>query len=100
MAAKTLRTFLTKDDIRLEVLGAVPGNSLACMVVWPCMGGAVQMYRVPVENFTDRGIACILYNPRGHGRSGGEMEIRSALSDLAEIIQTHIPSKTPCHRRS
>ena len=95
MAAKTLRTFLTKDDIRLEVLGAVPGNSLACMVVWPCMGGAVQMYRVPVENFTDRGIACILYNPRGHGRSGGEMEIRSALSDLEEIIQTHIPSKTP-----
>ena len=79
----------------MEVLGAVPENPKACLVVWPCMGGAVQMYRMPVENFTDQGLACILYNPRGHGRSEGEMEIHAMTSDLNEIIQTCVPQATP-----
>ncbi|MEE9910818.1 MAG: alpha/beta fold hydrolase [Deltaproteobacteria bacterium] len=73
----------------------MPQNPKACLIVWPCMGGAVQMYRTPVENFTDRGVACILYNPRGHGRSEGEMEIHAMTRDLNEIIQTHVPRATP-----
>ena len=79
----------------MEVLGAVPENPKACLIVWPCMGGAVQMYRTPVESFTAQGLACILYNPRGHGRSEGEMEIQAMTSDLNEIIQTCVPRATP-----
>ena len=92
---KTFRTFLTGDGVQLEVLGAVPENPGACLIVWPCMGGAVQMYRVPVEKFTARGCACILYNPRGHGRSEGQMEIGTALSDLDEIIRGNVGTETP-----
>jgi pimeloyl-ACP methyl ester carboxylesterase len=95
MTANTLKTFLTGDGVRLEVLGAVPENAKACLIVWPCMGGAVQMYRVPVEKFTAHGCACILYNPRGHGRSEGQMEIGTALSDLEEILQKYISPATP-----
>ena len=95
MVANTLKTFLTGDGIRLEVLGAVPENPKACLIVWPCMGGAVQMYRVPVEKFTVNGCACILYNPRGHGRSDGEMEIQAMSNDLEEIIRAYVPSATP-----
>lgn len=95
MAVNTLQKFLTGDGVRLEILGAVPENAGACLIVWPCMGGAVQMYRVPVETFTSRGCACILYNPRGHGRSEGEMEIQAMSRDLDEIIRMSVPSKTP-----
>lgn len=95
MAANTLKTYLTRDGIRLDVLGVVPENPRACLIVWPCMGGAVQMYRVPVEQFTAQDCACILYNPGGHGRSEGEMEIQAALRDLDDIIQTAVPSATP-----
>ena len=95
MTVKTLQTFLTKNGVRLEVLGAVPEHARACLVVWPCMGGAVQMYRVPVEKFAAFGCACILYNPRGHGRSEGQMEMQAALSDLDEIIQAYVSLATP-----
>lgn len=95
MTTKTLKTFLTRDGIRLEVLGAVPENPKACLIVWPCMGGAVQMYQVPVDKFTAHGCACILYNPRGHGHSEGEMEIQAMSNDLEEIIQACVPSETP-----
>jgi len=86
---------MTGDGVRLEILGAVPEKAGACLIVWPCMGGAVQMYRVPVKDFTDHGCACILYNPRGHGRSEGELEIQAALNDLDEIIRVHIPAAIP-----
>lgn len=89
------KTYLTHAGIQLEVLCTVPENPKASMVLWPCMGGVVQMYRVPVDSFTAQDCACILYNPRGHGRSGGGMEIQAALSDLEEIMQAHIPSATP-----
>jgi len=95
MAAKTLKTFLIRDGILLEILATVPENPKTCLVVWPCMGGVVQMYRVPVENFTAHDCACILYNPRGHGRSGGEMEIQAMSNDLEEIIRACVPSETP-----
>ena len=95
MAVNTLRSFRTSDGVQLEVLGSLPENARGCLIVWPCMGGAVQMYRVPVENFTARECTCILYNPRGHGRSEGELEIQSALNDLDEIIRTYVPLSTP-----
>lgn len=95
MAANILQTFLTEDGVRLEVLGVVPENPKVCLILWPCMGGAVQMYRMPVEEFTAHGCACVLYNPRAHGLSEGELEIQAALSDLERIIQTQIPSSTP-----
>jgi pimeloyl-ACP methyl ester carboxylesterase len=90
-----LQTFLTKAGVRLDVLGAVVENARACLVVWPCMGGAVQMYRVPVEKFTARGCSCILYNPCGHGNSEGEMEIPAALGDLEEILRAYVHLETP-----
>ncbi|HOO34526.1 MAG TPA: alpha/beta fold hydrolase [Smithella sp.] len=95
MVVKTIRKFMTKDGVRLDISGAVPENARTCLIVWPCMGGAVQMYRVPVEKFTDQGCACILYNPRGHGRSEGELEIQTALNDLDEILQENVPSAIP-----
>ncbi len=95
MTVETFKTFLTGGGVQLEVLGAVPENAGACLIVWPCMGGAVQMYRVPVEKFTAGRCACILYNPRGHGRSGGQMEIETALSDLEEILQKHVSPEIP-----
>ncbi len=95
MSLTKLKTFLTSDGVQLEVLGSVPENAGACLIVWPCMGGAVQMYRVPVEKFAAAGVACILYNPRGHGRSGGQMEIETALSDLEEILHKHISPEIP-----
>jgi hypothetical protein len=38
MTANTLKTFLTGDGVRLEVLGAVPENAKACLIVWPLHG--------------------------------------------------------------
>lgn len=95
MTAHTTRTFLAGDGVRLEILGVIPENPKACLILWPCMGGAFQMYRMPVEEFTAHGCACILYNPRGHGHSEGDMEIQAALGDLDEIIRTHLSSSTP-----
>ena len=73
----------------------MPERPRACVVVWPCMGGAVQMYRMPVERFTAAGCACVLYNPRGHGRSAGAMEIPESLADLEEILVSCIPADIP-----
>jgi len=89
------KSFSLRNGLELEVLTAVPERPRTCVVVWPCMGGAVQMYRMPVERFTMAGCACVLYNPRGHGRSAGGMEIPEALADLEEVLASRIPADIP-----
>ena len=40
------------------------------------------MYRFPSEDFNARGYSVVLFNPRGHGDSGGQMSIQNAVKDL------------------
>lgn len=87
--------FLTNDGTRLEVFCSVPEKAKACLVVWPCMGGVVQMYKAPVDALMAQGCACVLYNPRGHGTSGKSLEIQASLNDLEEILQRCIPDGLP-----
>lgn len=89
------KSFRSRGGFELEVLTEIPENPRFCAILWPCMGGAVQMYRLPVDRFIAEECACIQYNPGGHGRSGGNMEIHNALADLDEILSTCISSNIP-----
>jgi pimeloyl-ACP methyl ester carboxylesterase len=93
--------FQSHSGFKLDVKISVPENPASALAVWPCMGGAVQMYRLPVDRFNSIGCACIQYNPRGHGRSDGEMAIEESFTDLDDILSENIPSGIPlimvCH---
>lgn len=95
MAACRSKIFPLDNGLELDVRVDIPEKPRFCVVVWPCMGGAAQMYKMPVERFVKSGSACILYNPRGHGKSAGEMEIPNALADLKIILDRFIPPEIP-----
>lgn len=95
MAAYRSKNFKLENGMELDALINIPEKPRYCVVVWPCMGGAVQMYKMPVERFVEFGAACILYNPRGHGKSAGEMDIPNALADLKIILDRFIPAELP-----
>ena len=88
-------TITLKDGLRLDTILSIPDNQRACLVAAPCMGGSVHMYRPPLERINEAGCGCILYNPRGHGASEGEMVIDDALGDLDDIITRFVPADVP-----
>ncbi len=95
MVAFQSKIFKLENGMELDTLINIPEKLCYCIVVWPCMGGAVQMYKMPVKRFMESGAACILYNPCGHGKSAGEMDIPKAISDLKIILDRIIPAELP-----
>jgi len=82
----TENIFKSFDGTGIEAELYRAGHQRGCVVFWPCMGGAFGMYRFPAGDFTERGYSVVLYNPRGHGASGGQMSIQTALKDLDFFI--------------
>ncbi len=79
--------FNTRDNIPLEIEYHPAENPRTCLVVWPCMAGSYRMYRTPVKSFTDKNISVLLYNPRAHGESGGQLTRTSSPDDLEYILE-------------
>lgn len=88
-------TFIAPDNTSIEIELHRSPDERCCLVVIPCMGGSFRMYRAPVGEFTSRGISLLLYNPRGHGLSGGDFSLQSAMDDLAVFIEDCLQSDTP-----
>ncbi len=78
--------FLSFDGTKIEADVLAANKPRAGVLFWPCMGGSFQMYRFPREEFLRRGISVVLFNPRGHGASGGQMEISLALRDVDHLL--------------
>lgn len=79
--------YKTPDDINIELIVEEAENPKGIVLVWPCSMGDVRMYRTPTDTFSDKGYTSILYNPRGHGNSGGQFEIQNAINDFQSFIK-------------
>lgn len=87
--------YKTTDDVEVELIIENAENPEAVSVIWPCTMGDVRMYRVPTEAFAEKGHSTIQYNPRGHGNSGGQFNIRDAVADLLSFITDFNKAKLP-----
>ncbi len=87
--------FKTPDNVTIELIVEKVENPEGIFVVWPCTMGDVRMYRMPTEIFAEKGYTCILYNPRGHGGSGGQFSIHDAINDLELFINGFNNEKLP-----
>lgn len=85
----------TGDGIKLEIVCERADHEKAILLVWPCTGGAFQMYRTPVSSFIYNNISVIQFNPPGHGRSEGQMNYEKAMQYFKEYIKQTIPASTP-----
>jgi len=94
---KNISSFKTSDGMSVEVFASFVANPRATIVVWPCMGGSVLMYRCPVERFTSGGCSVILFNPRGHGASGGQFVPELAARDLHEFLSRYKTDLSPLY---
>lgn len=81
--------FTTSDGTQLDIKSDLVPHSRAALVVWPCMTGITAMYRTPVKDFNSAGISTVQFNPRGHGRSGGQFDVEQCISDLHEYMDSH-----------
>lgn len=84
--------YRARDGIVLEIAHHRAPREKKVLIVWPCTGGAFQMYRAPVSSFTERGISVVLFNPPGHGSSGGERNYKAAIHYLTEYLHEHVDS--------
>ncbi len=89
--------FFTSDETDIEVIADYIENPIATLVIWPCMGGSVLMYRCPVEQFNKAGISVIRFNPRGHGNSSGQFVPEAAIADLNEFIGVNKRDDSPIY---
>lgn len=78
--------FKTDDSIKIELIIEKAENPKNLILVWPCTMGDVRMYKTPAGAFAEKGFTSILYNPRGHGNSGGQFDIHDAINDLETFI--------------
>ncbi len=76
----------TNDNVDIELIIEKCEETKGIIVVWPCTMGDVRMYRMPQELFASKGYSSILFNPRGHGNSGGQVDIRECINDLESFI--------------
>lgn len=94
---KSISTFKTSDGTEIEVFGSFVENPRVTVLVWPCMGGSVLMYRCPVERFTSAGCSVILFNPRGHGASRGQFVPEVVIDDLIEYLAEYKKDSSPLY---
>ena len=87
--------FKTPDNVNIELIVEKAEKPEGIFVVWPCTMGDVRMYRMPTETFAEKGYTCILFNPRGHGGSGGQFCIHDAINDLELFISWFNKEKVP-----
>lgn len=85
----------TSDEVDIELIIEKAETPKGIVLIWPCTMGDVRMYRTPTVEFADKGYTSILYNPRGHGNSGGQFEIEKAINDfqvfITEFNKTNLP---------
>jgi len=74
----------TKIDIKENI---IPGHR-SILVLWPCMTGSTNMYRLPAAEFNNAGISVIQFNPRGHADSGGQFDLQLCIRDIHEYIDS------------
>ncbi len=85
----------TNDQVNIELIIDRCEEPKGIIVVWPCTMGDVRMYRVPQDHFNKKGYSSILFNPRGHGNSGGLFDIRECINDLESFIYKFNTKKLP-----
>ncbi len=88
-------SFLTGDGTSLEILQSPVEEPRATLLMWPCMGGSVRMYRCPVDLFNKAGVSVIQFNPRGHGESGGQFVPEDAIADLGDYLFSRKRDSSP-----
>lgn len=77
-------TFLALDGTPLEIrfLNSLPTKGI--IVFWPCTSGDAgsKLYQIPQAELINKGFGLVLYNPRGHGKSGGDNHLYQGAQDL------------------
>lgn len=87
--------FNASDSTFIDIKTDLVPHHRGILVVWPCMTGITAMYRLPVKEFNSSGISTVQYNPRGHGRSGGQFDVGQCIADLHEYINSLKMHDTP-----
>jgi len=87
--------YISFDSTEIEIMYAKASSQTGCLVIWPCTGGAYQMYHLPVEKFLHHGISVIQFNPRGHGGSAGQMDYGKSIKDLLLFLKEHHDDTIP-----
>ena len=87
--------FNTPDNTTIELIVEKAEQPDGIVLVWPCTMGDVRMYRMPTKAFAQKGYTCVLYNPRGHGGSGGQFTIPDGVNDLEFIMNDFNNDRLP-----
>ncbi|HPS59340.1 MAG TPA: alpha/beta fold hydrolase [Spirochaetota bacterium] len=87
--------FTAPDGTLIDIKTDLVPHHRAVLVVWPCMIGSTAMYRLPVKDFNSSGISTVQFNPRGHGRSGGQFDVEQSISDLQAYLDSLKLQDTP-----
>lgn len=80
--------FAASDDVQIDIRDSIVPEHRALLVLWPCMTGNTDMYRLPVEQFNRKGISIAQFNPRGHAFSGGQFDLELCIADFDEYLQS------------
>ncbi len=80
--------FTASDGIQIDIRENPAPVQKAILVLWPCMTGNTDMYRLPVGDFNIAGISVVQFNPRGHAGSGGQFDLTRCIDDLNEYLES------------
>jgi pimeloyl-ACP methyl ester carboxylesterase len=86
--------FVTRDGVPLQVAHYRAAEPRAALVLFPtAMGNACSgAYELPRLALLERGCSCVLYNPRGHGKSRGLWSVGSCAADFLDWLGTNAPA--------
>lgn len=80
----TANCFLAQDGTLLEVCFVNNSTTKGIVIFWPCTSGdaSSKLYQIPQAELINKGYGWVLYNPRGHGKSGGDNHLYQGAQDL------------------
>ncbi|MBU1386961.1 MAG: hypothetical protein KKD32_03820 [Proteobacteria bacterium] len=81
--------FKVKDNTKLDIIVDRSDFEKKCIIVWPWIGGNTRVFMMPVKKFTDMGYSVVQYNPRTHGKSGGQISMKAAIEDLYYFLHKY-----------
>jgi pimeloyl-ACP methyl ester carboxylesterase len=86
--------FVTPDGVSLQIVHYRAAAPIAGIVLFPtALGDACSgLYEQPRRALVERGCSCILYNARGHGKSGGLWSLESCVTDLLAWLDSSAPA--------
>jgi pimeloyl-ACP methyl ester carboxylesterase len=80
--------FTSSDGTKIDIRENLSDSRKSLLVLWPCMTGNTDMYRLPAAEFNSSGISVVQFNPRGHGGSGGQFDLELCIRDLHEYFES------------